>query len=71
METASERVDDVIDAYESAVFSLWPQYRYLVGDDARTLYFILPHLPECISDYILTRGAIIPAACAAGNKKLT
>lgn len=62
----SKRIDDVIDAYEHALFAKRPRARYVIGNDAN--YFFLPvqWLPEWIGDWILEfsmRAAPKPAAC--------
>ncbi|VDI15640.1 Hypothetical predicted protein [Mytilus galloprovincialis] len=52
----------VVNAYVHALTSKYPKYRYLVGNDAKYIYRILWNLPEWISDYLLTRTAILPQA---------
>lgn len=51
--TASTNIDEVIDAYEHAVLSIWPKNRYTVG--LSTKYFLIPlaYFPTTISDAIL------------------
>ncbi|CAG2236642.1 unnamed protein product [Mytilus edulis] len=52
----------VVNAYVHALTSKYPKYRYLVGNDVKYIFRILWNLPEWISDYLLTRTAILPQA---------
>ncbi|XP_076087440.1 17-beta-hydroxysteroid dehydrogenase type 6-like [Mytilus galloprovincialis] len=52
----------VVDAYVHALTSKYPNYRYLVGNDAKYIFRILWNLPEWLSDYFLTRTALLPQA---------
>ncbi|XP_052082334.1 retinol dehydrogenase 7-like [Mytilus californianus] len=58
----SPHIHLVVDAYVHALTSKYPKYRYLVGNDANYIFRILWNLPEWISDYLLTRTAILPQA---------
>lgn len=48
----SEKLSEVIDTYEHALFGVFPRARYVVGRDAK-LFLFLQLLPECLSDRIL------------------
>ncbi|XP_053374121.1 retinol dehydrogenase 7-like [Mercenaria mercenaria] len=57
-ETGSTNIHIVVDAYIHAITAKFPKKRYLVGNDAKYVYWFLSVLPECISDfYINWRGA--------------
>ena len=58
----SERVDDVVDAYEHALLAKYPRARYVVGKDAKLLLLVIQQLPEFLSDWIIriTRKAPQP-----------
>jgi len=43
------RIGDVIDAYEHALFGVFPRARYVVGKNSRILVF-MQLLPEWLSD---------------------
>lgn len=45
----------VVDAYVSALTSLYPRPRYVVGTDAKFVFVPLSFLPEWLGDYILIR----------------
>lgn len=51
-------IDDVIDAYEHALFGAFPRARYAVGMDAKLMIF-MQSLPEFIAD--LAIGTVMPA----------
>lgn len=46
------QIGDVIDAYEHALFGVYPRARYVVGIDAKILMF-LQTLPEWFSDWVI------------------
>ena len=63
MEHASENTDDVIQAYENAVFAWYPRSRYLVGKGLRIAAIVM-HFPEWFSDAFLNslvRSSPVPA----------
>lgn len=45
----------VVDAYVSALTSLYPRPRYVVGTDAKFVFVPLSFLPEWLGDYFLIR----------------
>ena len=49
---ASDRISDVVDAYEHALLGVFPRARYVVGLDARFFFMPLQKLPEWLSDWI-------------------
>ncbi len=51
----SERIDDVVDAYEHALYSMFPRARYVVGFDANYIWLPLQALPEWLGDWLLDR----------------
>jgi hypothetical protein len=53
---ASDRIMDVVDAYEHALFGLFPRARYLIGLDAKLLWLPLQWLPEWLGDYIQVKA---------------
>ena len=62
---SSERISDVVDAYEHAVLGLVPRSRYLIGFDANYVWIPIGFLPEWLGDLILdlaARDKPIPAA---------
>ena len=71
-ELCSNRLTDVIDAYEHALLGRFPRARYVVGFDANYLWWPLQMLPEWLGDYLLSKavpGQPLPAAVEARNKK--
>ncbi|CAD5121795.1 DgyrCDS10270 [Dimorphilus gyrociliatus] len=50
--SASNKIYEVVDAYEHAILSIWPKNRYAVGFTARYLMIPLCYIPTTISDYI-------------------
>ena len=52
----STRFEDVVDAYEHALLSLYPRPRYVVGWDARILGRIMIYAPEWMSDWLSRKG---------------
>jgi len=48
-------IDDVVDAYEHALFGRYPRARYVVGRDAKFIYLPLQWLPEWLGDWILRK----------------
>ena len=54
----SERISDVIDAYEHALLGCYPRARYLIGKDARLVWVPLNHwMPEWLGDWLLDKLA--------------
>ena len=49
----SEKVSEVVDAYEHALLSRFPRARYLVGMEAATIYRALDKCPEWLADLIM------------------
>ena len=61
----STRLDDVVDAYEHAMFARCPRDRYQIGWDSRLLFIPLSNLPAWIQDILLqflTKRKTIPAS---------
>ena len=61
----SERLDDVVDAYEHALLGRFPRARYVVGTDAKILWIPLANAPTCVGDAVLRyleRKRPLPAA---------
>ena len=54
----SERLDRVVDVYEHALSARFPRARYVVGWDAKLFFEPLWHLPDCVSDFLLTSWPI-------------
>ena len=50
----------VVDAYEHAVVGKFPRGRYVVGNDAKFIFWPLSLAPEWLADLVLTRKAPIP-----------
>jgi hypothetical protein len=57
---SSENIEEVLDAFESALFSRYPRARYVVGVDARFLWLPLQCLPEWLSDRLMRFGSPLP-----------
>jgi len=51
----SERLTDVVDAYEHALLGRFPRARYVVGTDSKYLWLPLQWLPEWLGDFILDK----------------
>ncbi len=61
---ASDRISDVVDAYEHALCSRFPRARYVVGKDAKFIFLPLQAMPEWLGDWIqnaIARDKPIPA----------
>ncbi|WAR25971.1 DR9C7-like protein [Mya arenaria] len=56
----SPKIHKVVDAYEHAVLAKFPKPRYVVGLDANILFRLLWHLPEWLSDYLVSRPMPLP-----------
>ena len=69
----SERISDVIDAYEHALLGRFPRARYLVGKDAKLVWIPFNHwMPEWLGDLLLEKLAgerTIPRAVTSGKYK--
>ncbi len=52
LDLGSNRISDVVDAYEHALCARCPRARYVVGFDARYLFLPMTALPEWLSDWI-------------------
>jgi NAD(P)-dependent dehydrogenase (short-subunit alcohol dehydrogenase family) len=52
LQVASDRLTDVVDAYEHALLGRFPRARYLVGKDANYLFIPIQALPEWLGDWI-------------------
>lgn len=52
LSNGSDRISDVIDAYEHALLGCFPRARYLIGWDAVYMYMPIQYLPEWLSDWI-------------------
>jgi NAD(P)-dependent dehydrogenase (short-subunit alcohol dehydrogenase family) len=66
----SERISDVVDAYEHAVLGRFPRARYVVGRDAKLLWLPLQWLPEWLGDFVIdrmTKDKPTPRACRHGQ----
>lgn len=67
MAMSSERVDEVIDAYEHAILAWFPRFRYVIGKSTGILC-VLSHLPEWITDAVMMKmAALPPPAAVLGN----
>ncbi len=55
--TTSDRISDVVDAYEHALCGRFPRVRYVVGYDAKIVVLLSESLPEWASDWILAKLA--------------
>lgn len=63
----SERLTDVVDAYEHALLGLFPRARYMVGRDAVFIYLPIQWLPEWLGDWVFAKldtDLPLPAALA-------
>ena len=49
----SERIHDVLDAYEHALLGLYPRARYIVGKDAKYIWLPIQAMPEWMGDAFL------------------
>ena len=70
----SERLTDVVDAYEHALLGRYPRARYVVGKDAKYLWLLLQWMPEWMSDWMLFKfdpNQPLPAALAAKKKAVS
>ena len=69
----SERISDVVDAYEHALLGRFPRARYLVGKDAKLVWIPFNHwMPEWLGDLLLEKLAgerTIPRAVTSGKYK--
>jgi retinol dehydrogenase-16 len=66
---ASDRPQDVVDAYVHALLGRYPRARYLVGLDARFLFTPLTWVPEWLGDWVLARlGAGVPLPAAVEKR---
>jgi len=65
--SGSDRITDVVDAYEHALLGLFPRARYMVGRDAIFLYLPIQWMPEWLGDWVfekLDTNIPLPAALA-------
>jgi len=65
LQMASDRLTDVVDAYEHALLGRFPRVRYLVGNDAKYLFVPVQALPEWLGDWIFRKfesGRPLPEA---------
>ncbi len=51
----SDRISDVVDAYEHALCGRFPRARYVVGYDANILIPIFEKLPEWAGDWLMAK----------------
>jgi len=51
---AFSSIGDVIDAYEDALFGVFPRARYVVGLDAK-IFMLLQMCPEWFSDWAMSQ----------------
>ena len=66
----SERLYEVVNAYESALLASYPRARYVVGLDARCLWIPTGSwMPEWLSDYLLAHQNNRPVPQAVTEKK--
>ena len=49
----SDRITDVVDAYEEGLLGRYPRARYLVGKDCYTVLLPLQAMPEWLGDWLL------------------
>ena len=67
---SSDKISEVVDAYEHALLGRFPRARYLPGKDAVIFYRGLEKLPEWISDIALDFIFHIPLpACLVSRKR--
>ncbi len=64
VEMASDKVEEVTDAYEHAIFAWFPRCRYVIGKGTGIMC-VLSHLSEWLSDAVLARLAALPLPAAA------
>lgn len=53
----SDKITDVVDAYEMGLLGRYPRARYPVGKDCYTFFLPLQAFPECLGDWIVHRLA--------------
>ena len=60
-----DQLSYVVDAYEHALFGLFPRARYVIGNDAKFIFVPIQWLPEWLGDFVLTKimRLPLPAAC--------
>jgi len=66
------RIDDVVDAYQHALFGTYPRARYVVGFDAKYIWLVLQWMPEWLGDWIFTKldpDQPLPAAALKEYKR--
>jgi len=56
LQFTSSRLDDVVDAYQHALFGTFPRARYVVGYDAKFVFLPLLWMPEWLSDWLLEKN---------------
>ena len=58
----SDRLYEVVNAYEHALLGMFPRARYAVGWDAKSLLFISNLMPEWYTDFMIriNAGEVIP-----------
>ena len=56
----SERITDVVDAYEEGLLGRFPRARYPVGKDCFTFFLPLIALPEWLGDWFISMIANPP-----------
>ena len=49
----SDKITDVVDAYEEGLLGRYPRARYPVGKDCYTFFLPLQALPEWLGDWVL------------------
>lgn len=50
----SDRITDVVDAYEEGLLGRFPRARYPVGKDCFTFFLPVQALPEWLGDWLIT-----------------
>lgn len=59
----SSQLSSVVNAYEHALFGIFPRARYTVGKDLKYLFLPLQWLPEWLGDLMWIKLMPEPAAC--------
>ena len=49
----SDKIQDVVDAYEHALLGMYPRARYVVGKDAKLVWLPIQAMPEWLGDGLL------------------
>lgn len=52
----SDKITDVVDAYEEGLLGRYPRARYPIGKDCYTFFLPVQALPEWLGDWVLSLG---------------